>query len=327
MNNPSSNLSPPPKFASQSTGQGPATVDDWMQFIRWLYQLYGKAVQDIGATQSIAFNAPPQPALSADAIVAQAQVIRQGPVPGRAASESMLGAPPPPQHANELDALVTLALARAPQRNPSLSSLVIEDTHANRLLNFPATSYPIGTLFWETDRTVWYLVALVGGVNVWIWTGGMFSVAQSALPTDLGMNDASFRAYVSDYAHVLMWTGSAWMWAPEDDRRAGEGPILREVDPSPSTGWHLYDGSTVNYLLATGSLGSITLPDLTSVAANAAYPKAGSPNSGPNAAVATGANLAYQSVQGGSGTNVAFATHSHTPGEPRNLQRRPFFRM
>jgi hypothetical protein len=55
---------------------------------------------------------------------------------------------------------------------------------------------------------------------------------------------------------------------------------------NPGTGWHLLDGATTNYLNADGTVTAITLEDLTSATANAAYLKAGSPNSGPNAAVA-----------------------------------------
>jgi hypothetical protein len=344
-NIPSSNLAPPPKFASLSTGQGPATVDDWMQFIRWLYQLYGRTVENINAPQSIAFNAPSGPAISADAIVAQAQVLRQGPIPGRAASEAMLGAPPPPQHANELDALVTLALTRNPQRNPSLSSLVIEDTHSNRSL-YPATSYSIGTLYWETDRTVWYLVALVGGVNVWIYASGEFRDVQASLPSDLGVNDAGFLFQVSDYNHRLRWSGTIWGWAGGE---IGSCYMqLFEVDPSPAAGWHLYDGSTVNYLRSVGTLGSVTLPDLTSTAAKAAYPKAGSADAGPTAAIAptfagttdnTGVNtMSILVIPAPTGLSDFLAgdnhTHPFTPagtvsatGEPRSIERRPFFRM
>lgn len=344
-NIPSSNLAPPPKFASLSTGQGPSTVDDWMQFIRWLYQLYGRTVESVNAPQSIAFNGPSSPAISADAIVAQAQVLRQTPIPVRAASEAMLAAAPPSQHADELDALMTMALTRFPVQNNSVP-LVIEDTHANRIALYPPTIYPIGTLFWEIDRTVWYLVALVSGVNAWIYAGGAFRDVQAYLPTDLGLLDFGFLAQVSDYNHVLRWSGAIWGWA------CGElGSCymqLFEIDPSPAVGWHLYDGSTVNYLTSTGLLQSITLPDLTSTAAKAAYTKAGSSGTGPTAPIAptfagtadtTGMNnMDMLVIPAATGTPDFLAgdyhTHAFTPagtvsttGEPRSIERRPFFRM
>ena len=192
-----------------------------------------------------------------------------------------------------------------------------------------------GALYGETSRST---IASTTPFPVFQWNGsawapyggGPFQRTQAQLATlaaTLTANDVGVKVNVSDYAHVLLWGGVGFGWAPEDDLRAGEGPIFREVDPSPSTGWHLYDGSLVYYLLSTGALASLTLPDLTSIAANAAYAKAGGSNTGPTAAVATGPGSAYQSVQSGSGTNAAFVTHSHTPGEPRNLQRRAFFRQ
>jgi hypothetical protein len=166
---------------------------------------------------------------------------------------------------------------------------------------------------------------------------------------------------VTDYGHVLQWSGSAYGWGPGEP---GSGMMqLFEVDPT-GVGWHLYDGSTVNYLKADGTTGSVTLPDLVSAGANAAYPKAGSPDGGPNAAVAptltngtiasaatgvtasTGSASATVNVLASSVTSVATGAHNHsvsitdpththtisggsvgTNGEPRNLVRRPWFRM
>ena len=105
---------------------------------------------------------------------------------------------------------------------------------------------------------------------------------QASLPT-LNANDSSFLYYVTDYAHLLQWGGNGWNWGPGDP---GSGMmVLFEVDPT-GNGWHLYDGNNVSYLRGNGTLGNITLPDLISGNSNAAYLKAGTPNSGPNAAVA-----------------------------------------
>ena len=136
--------------------------------------------------------------------------------------------------------------------------------------------------------------------------------------------------------------------------------VLFEVDPT-GPGWRLYDGSTVSYLKQDGTTGSVTLPNLT---ATPAYPKAGTPNSGPNAPVAptvtggaisnaatgvsatTGATLTTQiaTVAGVSAvptwghTHQVFVsdpTHTHSVsgitigsnGEPESLVRRPWFRQ
>ncbi len=184
----------------------------------------------------------------------------------------------------------------------------------------------------------------------------------ATLAASLTTADTGTLVNVTDYGHLLMWTGSAWSWAPGEQ---GSGMlVLFEIDPT-GVGWHLYDGATVNYLKADGTTGSVTLPNL---AGTAAYPKAGSPNSGPNAAVAptlsgntasattgitvsaagaatassgTAQSGAGQAVLtaltsgGGGGGAVTDPGHIHgltgasasATGEPRNLVRRPWFRQ
>lgn len=176
------------------------------------------------------------------------------------------------------------------------------------------------------------------------------------------LGQAPFLAIVTDYGHVLQWTGTGWQWGPGEQ---GSGMLVMfEVDPT-GVGWHLYDGTAgVHYLKSDGTLGTITLPDLTSATANAAYLKAGSPDSGPNAAAAPGftggsianaatgitattsasassVNVLTSSVTQVStaahthAVNVTDPTHTHTfsggsvdaTGEPRNLVRRPWFRQ
>lgn len=191
----------------------------------------------------------------------------------------------------------------------------------------------------------------------------VLQVTQANLPTNFGPGDTGRIVYVTDYAHLLMWTGSGWTWGPGD---SGSGMMqLFEVDPT-GAGWHLYDGTAnVKYLKSDGTTGTVNLPDLTSVPANAAYPKGGSPNSGPNAATAptlsgqtdnasTGvtipANTGSASLISGAvagGVSVASGAHTHpegpvtdpqhhhtlsaasvsATGEPRNIVRRPWFRQ
>ena len=224
------------------------------------------------------------------------------------------------------------------------------------------TSNDRGALYCEISRSS---VSSAIPLPVYQWSGlfwvpyseTIFQRAQSELGTlagTLAAGDTGVKVYVTDYAHTLVWSGSGWTWAPEDDLRAGEGPIYREVDPSPSTGWHLYDGSVVSYLRSTGALGSATLPDLTGT--NAAYVKAGGSNSGPTAAVAPTFSGTFTGTADTTGVNnmtilvIPAATglpdfltgdsHTHpfTPsgtiagtvtstGEPRRLQRRAFFRQ
>ena len=71
----------------------------------------------------------------------------------------------------------------------------LEDTHANRLANSSPANFPSGSVFYETDRKVTYII--VGGV--WVYLTGKMATSQSGLPTDLGANDTGFLAGVSDY--------------------------------------------------------------------------------------------------------------------------------
>lgn len=174
------------------------------------------------------------------------------------------------------------------------------------------------------------------------------------------LGSGPFLVSVTDFNHVLQWTGTGWQWGPGEP---GSGMlVLFEVDPT-GVGWHLYDGTAnVPYLKSDGTLGTVTLPDLTSVVGNAAFLDAGSPNGGPNAAVApglsgstaaaaTGLTVGNDNGLGttftqGSGLAVTVASHPHNhpvtdpthshafgtlaadaTGKPRNLVRRPWFRQ
>ena len=90
------------------------------------------------------------------------------------------------------------------------STLFLSNTHANRLANYLATTYPIGTTFYETDRTVYYNVQLVGGVKVWQYFSGYYSAATASKPVDLGTNDAKFEWNDTTLKTWERWTGAAW---------------------------------------------------------------------------------------------------------------------
>jgi hypothetical protein len=106
-----------------------------------------------------------------------------------------------------------------------------------------------------------------------------------------GGNDVGAIVNVTDFAGQLQWTSAnnntLFNWGPEDCRMHGMGPIAAEVDPSPTTGWHLYDGSNnVSYLKSDGTIGNVNLANLTS-SASVAFLEFGNVSSGNtvNAAV------------------------------------------
>ncbi len=129
------------------------------------------------------------------------------------------------------------------------------------------------------------------------------------IPRDLGRNDVGFLFCVSDYAHVLRWTGLNWEWGPGEE---GSGYIRAFLVDPDSNGWKLCDGSTVNYLKSDGTLGSIALPDLVAAPGDAAYLKMGGAVSGPNAASA-GTLTMNSYTPGGSNSSPAFTGTPATP--------------
>lgn len=99
---------------------------------------------------------------------------------------------------------------------------------------------------------------------------------QSTLPT-LTPQDAGALIHVTDFNHVLQWTGTGWEWGPGD---AGGGYIQGFLTPPVALGWHICDGSTVGMLNGDGSVTQVHLPDYTT----AAYLKLGKTLlAGPNA--------------------------------------------
>jgi hypothetical protein len=156
--------------------------------------------------------------------------------------------------------------------------------------------------------------------TAWIYVSGTYSRTQSqlaALAALLTANDAGLLTDVTDYAHVLRWTGSAWTYAdPSDPAGRVEGFL---VDPSPTTGWQLCDGTAgVAYLKADGTTATLTVPDLVSAANKAGYLKFGSPASAtPNAAVAP--TLVMDSyTPAGTNTIPALTMNAYTPAGTNN---------
>ena len=155
------------------------------------------------------------------------------------------------------------------------SGVILEGTHAQRLANYPAANYAPGTMFYETDTTITYIVYS----GNWVYQSGIYYIAQSAIAyyaATLGAHDTGVLISVTDFAHTLEWGGSSFGWGPDGDDGVGDirGKL---IDPSPTTGWHLCDGTAgVKYLKSDGTTGTITLPDLVT---NPAYLKFGSPAS------------------------------------------------
>ena len=142
----------------------------------------------------------------------------------------------------------------------------------------------------------------------------------AALAATLGTNNVGQPAYVTDYDHTLYWTGTGWTFRNGDRSAFIQGFL---VDPTPTTGWHLCDGSSVSYLNSDGTLtAGYVLPDMVSTSAQAAYFKMGSPATASTvAAVApTLAMNSYTPV----GT-ISTPTFSGTPFTPSGTISTPTF--
>ena len=94
----------------------------------------------------------------------------------------------------------------------STGPTILSDTHANRLLSFPAASYTVDSLFWETDRTVLYicLYPSLSPGNVWQYALGTMRDSYANRPTDVSTYDEGFLFYATDKQLTYRWSGTAW---------------------------------------------------------------------------------------------------------------------
>jgi hypothetical protein len=138
----------------------------------------------------------------------------------------------------------------------------LQDTHANRLANYPATSYPVGTNFYETDTTITYQVQDIGG-NVWLYVNGVFRDVLANIPTGLGVDDFGYWFKATDFLHDYNWDGTAWHFATSDP---GSDFYTTTLNPAGPNGglWGKADGSTYTVAQDNGTTANVT----TSVTAN-----------------------------------------------------------
>jgi hypothetical protein len=184
----------------------------------------------------------------------------------------------------------------------------------------------VGTYGTETDRGLLYQVQTVNASQVWVYVSGVMRADFASEPTDLGANDEDLLWSVTDYSHLLRWTGTGWEFAD------GGGKYIADFVGAPdANGWQLCDGSATHYLHITGGAVSevaFTTPNLTG---SPAYKKSGAAYSGTiNAAVPPTTSGLLGTVAGSAVSGAASSTHTHTislPNDPvANLVTLPYFR-
>lgn len=91
-----------------------------------------------------------------------------------------------------------------------LLGVAITDTHAVRLSGWNAATLDVGAMYFETDRTVLYIVQQVGPLLEWKYATGLYESSTANRPTDLGVNDAGFRFKDEELQITYRWDGSKW---------------------------------------------------------------------------------------------------------------------
>lgn len=141
------------------------------------------------------------------------------------------------------------------------TAVTIRDTHANRA-SYPAANYPQGTVYLETDRTLYYMVQFPAGVATWVFFQGTWISTYSNLPT-LGINDRWVQFFATDFLQGWYWDGAAWHFAPGSSSGYSL-QIFPGLTTLPPGVWGLCDGSTYSITQDDATLVNFT----TSVIAN-----------------------------------------------------------
>lgn len=135
------------------------------------------------------------------------------------------------------------------------SGVLLEDTHANRVALYPPANWGVGTLFFETDRTVLYVITQSGGTNVWSYVAGVMQSTFANRPTDLSTPDVNFSLFVTTgtagvtYNHQCIWTGAAWIIVGDQPGLFAESAVALAA----TTGYHPCDGTATTYLGISGA--------------------------------------------------------------------------
>lgn len=148
-------------------------------------------------------------------------------------------------------------LTTVPSNNPTIGAPYAQD---GLLIEYAPSTGDYG-VFFRYD----------GSMFLWVYQDGMLNRTQAqlaGLATLLSTVHTGLLVYVTDYAHILQWTGSAWQRGPGDMEHSD---TFHDFGAAPAdVGWHALDGTTQPFLKYDGTLGSRVLP-----ASTVAYAKSG----------------------------------------------------
>lgn len=112
--------------------------------------------------------------------------------------------------------------------NITVSGCIV-GSHALRLSSYGAAAQQDGTLFFETDRKVFYVI--VPTPKHWEFGAGCSVGLEANLWTDLGSNDAGFLYFASDTETLWIWNGSAWVEAGGGGLQICYIPMVTGAEP------------------------------------------------------------------------------------------------
>lgn len=117
-------------------------------------------------------------------------------------------------------------------------------------------------IFEASDRNY---VAWASDGTSWLYSYGIQSRTQAqlaALAATLGTTDAGYLVWVTDYEHVLRWSGTVWTFGPGD---AGGGYIAHFLAAPNGNGWVLVNGAATTILKADGTTTAVTPYDVSTM--------------------------------------------------------------
>lgn len=93
--------------------------------------------------------------------------------------------------------------------NNFAGNATIVGTHNLRLTTYGSASEPVGTLFYESDRHVLYVIEPTP--NHWQFVAGIQLGLEASQPADLGTNDTGFLYFATDTTTLFVWDGTTFV--------------------------------------------------------------------------------------------------------------------